>query len=872
MGNLKNSLLAGCGIALVVGSPAFAQKADGANEDEPLKEVVVTGTLIRGTAPLGASAVDVTAEDIEKAGVTDSTQLLARVPQLGTFGQLPTPIGSGAGIIMFPPAVRGLPSLVLFNGQRIPPIGLLQSDPNVNAIPPSLMERVEVLPGGGSALYGSDAVGGVINFIPKRKIDGFLLNAHTGAGDGYDTRGGDIDYGTSWASGSMILAYSYDHHSDLAGADRRWFTQDPVGTGLRNTLCSPGNVTVGTQSYSLPNLTPGGRTCDLDKFFTIYPEYDRHSFYASLTQNFSDSVQFSLMAWTSKEHLQSDGTYFFADTNADISGTITNANPYFRPIGAETSQNFSQVLTATDLPGYELGRNNNHYTTSGITPSLTVDLPFAWRSVLSYNYGATEVNVRTNTVNAAALGTALLGTTPATAYDPYDPDATNAGVLQSIFGSVADRSHGRQYMQQGRVVFDGPVARMPGGQLKAAIGYEHQKFKIQRGQLTAAALDAPFPREENERDVDSLFAELSLPLVGNENSRPGVERLELSAAVRHDKYSDPFVSTNPKLGFTYVPTGGLTFHGQWGKAFHAADLAYTTGATQLIVVPAFIDMFPQDLPLYGNPERLAFVVVGANPGNIKPETSNSWELGADFAPASLPGARFGLTYFQVKFHDKIDYPQGFPPNLASAPFFDLHPSAATLQAAAARYPTGLPFPASVIPTLYNDPRTVPYALVSFYPQNLADIRLTGIDLNFAYDHATDFGAWRAGVGGTHYLSYETQPLSLSYYSNLDDGQPSWIMQGNVGVTVRKFSADVRVDYRGDAPQASSTAIPTISAYTTTNVVLSYDLGKVGPLNTAQISLNVDNLFDVDPPQRLQPSGAAFTSLGRVATLHLSTSF
>jgi iron complex outermembrane receptor protein len=833
-------------------------------------DIVVTGTFIRGLAPVGVSTVGLSAEDIVKTGVSDSTQLLAKIPQLNSFGQLPTPIGTQAGIVR-PPLIRDLPTLVLFDGQRMAPVGLLSSDANVNAIPPSLIERVDVIPGGGSALYGSDAIGGVVNFMPVKRLDGFKFSAHAGVGENYDTRGGDIAFGTNWNNGGLILAYSYDHHSDLSGADRDWYTQDPLGVGFGETRCDPGNVFAGGQTYAMPSLTPGAANCNLNAYNDIYPDYNRHSFYGAIRQDFSNTIHFDLSGYYAHERLKSRGAGFFANTNRSIQGgVITNANPYFRPIAGETSQTFDQTIGAAG-EAFGLGRNNNAYTTMGITPKLTIDLPAGFRAIASFNYGRSEVWTRTNTINNAAFASALASSDPATAYNPYDPSSNNQGVLAAIFGSVASRSHGIQTFTQSRLVFDGSLFALPGGDAKVAFGYERQHNRLRSGNVDQGAYNAPVPFAQGTRDIDSFFGEIALPVVGGDSGRPGLERLELSAAVRHDKYSDGFSSTNPKFGLTYTPVDGLNIRASWGKSFHAPDLAFLTGPTLIQVVPAGV--FPLPGISAGGALQNTFLIVGANPGNISPETSRSWQIGADFTPASVPGLKLSATYFDIKYNGKIDYPPIFPPTLAAAHLYTLNPTLAQLQEFVGNYPVLSPtINAGNLDQQYaNGAENNPYGLILAYPTNQANIRQKGIDFNLQYAASTDFGGWRAGVNGSHYLSYKTTPIGAPSINTLRDAQPDWLFQASAGVTVGQFSGDVRVDYRDSAP-LNTPALPKVDSFVTTNFFFSYDLGDLGPAKKARITLNVDNAFDVDPPRQLGALGVAFTNLGRVFTLGLNANF
>ena len=168
-------------IALIA-QPAFAQT-------EPLDEeivedntIVVTGTSIRGVAPVGTNVLTVDEESITASGATDTNDILASVPQVSSaFNTVPTVPSLGAAITSVTPALRkiggsssGGTTLVLLNGHRGPGVGVLGTPFDPGTIPVAAVERVEVVLDGGSSVYGSDAVGGVINFITRRAFDAAL--------------------------------------------------------------------------------------------------------------------------------------------------------------------------------------------------------------------------------------------------------------------------------------------------------------------------------------------------------------------------------------------------------------------------------------------------------------------------------------------------------------------------------------------------------------------------------------------------------------------------------------------------------------------------------------------------------------------------
>jgi iron complex outermembrane receptor protein len=158
------------GISFALQNSAATAAAASASTDpsDALQEIVVTGTLIRGVSPPGTELITVSSADITDLGIADTTQLLEFIPQDGYFNNRPQVGNFGQYQTVIRPSLRylgggsagGASTLVLLDGYRMPRMGILQTTPDLDAIAPGSIERVEILTDGGSATYGSDAVGG----------------------------------------------------------------------------------------------------------------------------------------------------------------------------------------------------------------------------------------------------------------------------------------------------------------------------------------------------------------------------------------------------------------------------------------------------------------------------------------------------------------------------------------------------------------------------------------------------------------------------------------------------------------------------------------------------------------------------------------
>lgn len=243
---------------------AIEQQAAGGvaniSSEEPVDdqdEIVVTGTLLRGAPPVGSNLIAVGQERVQSSGAQTPNELLGTIPQVtNLFNMVPASRLNIAvnQIQIVRPNLRNLApetgsaasTLVLFDGHRIAGAGVTQSSVDPDLIPTGAIERVEVVTDGGSATYGADAVGGVINFITRKRFDGISLTGRYGFADDYYQVDGTVIAGKDWGTGSIYGAYSYQHNDAIFGRDRDfvraldWNTMVPTGRS-----CNPGNVVLG---------------------------------------------------------------------------------------------------------------------------------------------------------------------------------------------------------------------------------------------------------------------------------------------------------------------------------------------------------------------------------------------------------------------------------------------------------------------------------------------------------------------------------------------------------------------------------------------------------------------------------------------------
>jgi iron complex outermembrane recepter protein len=209
--------------------------------DPALETVVITGTSIRGAAPVGSNMVSVGQDAIEKTASHNLSSLVNSVPSITTSGSL----AQGENVFSYySPQIHSLAgsssntTLVVADGLRIPGGGTQfnQSDPNI--IPISAIERVDVLADGASSVYGSDAVAGVVNFITRRTFEGFQSNTAYGSADGYDNLDLNFIWGHRWDTGGVYFAAKYNDSSNLMARDREFTSRGDFVPSARTPTAS----------------------------------------------------------------------------------------------------------------------------------------------------------------------------------------------------------------------------------------------------------------------------------------------------------------------------------------------------------------------------------------------------------------------------------------------------------------------------------------------------------------------------------------------------------------------------------------------------------------------------------------------------------
>ncbi|WP_160485806.1 TonB-dependent receptor plug domain-containing protein [Aurantiacibacter rhizosphaerae] len=862
--NFAALLGSGSLIALCLPGAALAQDAGAGIEEEVVPAIVVTGSRIRGIEPTGSPVIGLGREDIEASSASTTTELLSELPQVFNFGATDASFTSannqnanrtfGTGINL-----RGLgteSTLTLLDGRRLPAAGTQSQFFDPSVIPTMAIARLEVLADGSSGIYGSDAVGGVVNILLRKNFDGAEAMGRVKFADGFEEYQAGLALGKSWATGSVMVAGEYNKRGTLFASERDFYTDDLTpfgGPDLRSTNSAPGNITVGGVSYAIPdgdgeNLTPGDFTAGTRNLQSAYlgagvlPEQERYSVAATFEQEITPNIEFYAQGF----YAERDGVLAGPALAAQFD--VPPSNPFYVNPGAPGER----VTVAYSFIN-ELGteRSPSSQQAYHITGGLNAQLGADWSANVFYAYGHDKERSLTRNLGSGPLGgvlaAALADPNPATAFNPFSSTGNNnPDTINSFVGSFrVDTDYG---IHEYGASVDGPLFEMPAGEVRVALGAARQEINFKDL--------APF-QTDFDRKINSVFGEVFVPVIGGNGPE-----LNLSAAVRYDDYNDVGDTVNPKFGVTFRPVESLTLRGSYGTSFRAPTLSDTG-------LP-----FNQYRPLVDSNNNLRNVLFirGGNP-DLQPEEATTWSLGADWQPDAIDGLSLSVTYYNVDYTNRIATPGNDllalqKPELA--PIVTFNPPIDLVNAIIAG---GLFSPPPASPADVE-------AIVDGRKVNLGANKTDGLEFIGSYESFADWGSWRVGVNATKILSFDRSIITGTPLRDVLDtinNPASFIARAYAGAEVGGLSGTVFVNHYGSYDNDSVTPIQDVPSHTEFDLALRYTLEQpVAFTQSVTFTLDVQDIFDNDPPY-VQNGNLAFdpnahSPIGRTIAIGLRAGF
>ena len=880
----RSALLAGAAAALLPWGAASAQSADeGAQQAGEGEVIVVTGSRIRGVAPVGSNLIQMGAADIAKSGSTTVSDVLRQVPQVTSLSinaEGATGAGASSNITRATgPNLRGLGStatLVVFDGLRVPVSGTQGNFVDPSFVPSLALQRIEVIADGASAIYGSDAVAGVINLIPRKNYEGVEVSGRAGFADAYSEYQIGGLAGTSWGSGNIVIAADYVRNDALLGTDRDFVSSDRRhggGADGRSVACQRSTISSGGVTYAVPDSATGVldfndlaagtvNRCDLVKPSFLIPKQERVSVYGSLQQSLGEV--FSVFAQGFYTRREFSGPWSLSAVNNVV---VPTSNAFY-----PTNAPATPISVSTNFADASGERNTQELSKSYlINGGLRASLK-AWEVTLAGSYGESyDEEKRDPTLSASALSALLANSDPATAINPFGTTPFDPALADSVYVDTFNPTATNR-LKSVALDANGPLFSLPGGEVRMALGAEYRQER-QFGAYTFGRVTAPISLPTDiDRDVKAIFTEVFIPIVGDDNASPGLARLDLVAAVRHEDYSDFGSTTNPKIGLNYSPMDGVVLRGSYGTSFRAPGLAEVNANSSGAGIRT------QSLNVPGNPVPRTFAVLAAGNPDLQPETATTWSAGIDITPPDVPALRLSATYFDVKYEAQVLDVYTILPQVLAEPqnFADI----LTFNDGSANWQDAVTWLSG---TQYYDPGSINFAqldgIIDARKANLGNTLANGMDFELGYSFAAGQNDFSLAANATVFFSYKNSTGSGQLIDRLGTyGYPNdFRARAMFGWDRGPIATRTTVNYLGAYQNMTSNLVRDVSSYLTVDVDLSYSFGdSTGSLaDGVRLGVNIRNLFDRDPPfvdagLGYDPSSAS--ALGRVVSFSLAKAF
>jgi iron complex outermembrane receptor protein len=908
------SALAACTVVVLTGSfnsPALLAQSKDPNAATELSEIVVTGSMLHRTDIETPSPVTILTElDIQRSGLTTVADVV-RTLSSDNSGTLPTAFGNAFATGASGVALRGLTvnsTLVLIDGRRAAAYALgddgFRSFVDLNSIPLSAIERVEILKDGASSIYGADAIAGVVNVILKKQYQGAEVNAEIGVGQhaGGGSRrltatagAGDLEtdrfnayINFEFQGDDRILAsdrpfpFNNEDLSSIGGTDNR------VGTpgsnqGTSSAVVAPSTLPPGTlgnpllntvQSGAFRPLTscgahttaasaPSGITgltdnyCQQNRFFfdDEQPAEQRIAVNTRFTVKINDGTQAYLNAGYSENNVYVDNPPSFIQNSTPLN-TNNIALPPTLPSGAlnpnnpfAAAGNYALIYYAFgDIPVKTIEKNHNARFVTGLKGKIFDDWDYDTALVINHTWLTSESD-------GYISGSALLAAVTDGTYNFVNPSMNSAAIRSAIAPPNKKTSTTDLDSLDFKVTHD--IVQLPGGPLGVALGgefrYEAQADPQLNPNNTYEGLGVA--TVNGQRTVGAAYFEFGAPVV---------KQLEFNVSGRFDHYSDFGNAFTPKAGFKFTPIKEFAVRGTYSKGFRAPAFG-ENGSSE---AGGFVNLnptagapFPANYcaPNVHSPGYcLQYSVLELSTGNpnIKPEKSDSYTFGLIFEPGSIFNA--SADYYYIKKTQVISPADNAP---AFAAYFAGQP-----------IPTGFNVTPDVVDAAFPGSLARPASVGAGYV-NASSLSTDGIDIDLRVKlDFGSFGQWVSDLSATKIFSWKIvfpdgssqqyvgteSPYALSsgagtprYRGSFDNTYIYGPLTASINVYYVSGMAESGIDY-GLVPCIYSTAYCHIASFTYADLTGSYKIN-----DHLQATFAMENIMDRLPP--INPANYAGTN-------------
>ncbi len=848
---------------------ALAQ-ADDSDQMQVDERITVTGSRIKRTEAESASPVQVfSAEDIETSGVTSLEMVLQRMSASAGFaGNQSNAYWTGNGYGTAQVNLRGLGinrTLVLLNGRRIVNGGTgANSSVDLNMIPVEVIERVEVLKDGASAIYGADAVAGVVNIITKKSYEGFAIEARTGATDSGDAQDRSVNLilGTSSDKGSVMATVGYRSSDALNMADQAQCAMAETVPG--ELRCFGSSSTIGGRATILTGPNAGQRinfnqdpNGDGDAYAPYDPDIHNFDYFPFLNSvnpvtnwNFTAFGDYNLSPDTTffTEFVYNNRTSDQLATPGTLRGIELDASHPTNPTGEDIRLDGRRLLEGGPRIFFQ------DVNTFRVVTGLNGVVGEGWNWEVAYNYGRnTAVDGMTNIVNTQRLAQGL------------DPNTCGSNGIPCIdllgYGDLTDealdhimfRTSGDGGNEQRSLTANitGDLFSLPAGWVPVAFGVEHRKEKGWRNPDSSIAAGIMNTNQaepiEGQYTVNEVYAETSLPLVADKQF---AQHISLDLAYRYSDYDTFGSDGNYKASLHWQVSDELKLRATKSTAFRIPNIPelfggvaegnLTTtdpcdgwdqpGKDPVVAANCDADGVPAGYTQLG---ATVLTTVGGNP-NLKPEDADTFTAGFVWDVSFVENLQLTMDYYDIDVKNAI---QRIPGSTKLAVCYNSE---------------NMSHQFCSDDHFTRDPLTGEINFLSAQPTNAATENVSGIDAALFYQ--TEIAGFDSSFDwNISYLKeYTFAPFEgapeIEYAGYITGGRGSYAQwRSNASATVKgdNWRAHYGIQYIGGADDIN--ASPGDIGAEAPSVFYHNVQGTYYVNNELSVTGGVNNLFDKEPP-------------------------
>lgn len=851
------------GTALSVSAEEETSKTDDAakikENKKDLEEVVVTGSLIPRDGFTGPNPMVVMDKDaMKERGFVNLTDVMDSLTQSTGAVQGEQYTNS------FTPAaqdvnLRGFGAgrtLVLLNGRRLAdypaPYNSESNFFNFSSIPLSAVERIEVMTSGASAVYGSDAIAGVVNIITRKNVEDTTISFRRGTTTegGGDSQQLQFVTGHFFDRGSFTITGEYQEQDPIYGKDRGFmdsYMDRPLSTRY------PDRAILTMDNFTAHYIDPGSDACDDSLTGYGYSERPDKPAGAGLYCGNDGDGEESLRSYRERMSVFFDGRFelnngveLFANAMYWDS-TVEQRNFKLWWGGDILTEDFDwlylqRFFTAEETGDQEVGFDENTWNlTLGAKGEVALfNKTFDWEVALTnseYDYSSTQVRFKEEAIDEYFLGTEdlwgygyLSGNPDHSIYTAFTPEIL--GPMMGMNDETGD-SYGRQL--NAKVTGELTEFNWMAGPIQMALQVEYAK---QGYTLT------PHPRALNKTgngwwglSATGGGGDRNRSAVGMEFLLPVTDDLEVTVASRYDRYDDGSdVGGRPtsQVKFLYNPVDWLTVRGGWSQSFRAPDMHYLFAGESgfyTTVKDTYRCETETDYDCaYGSEQ-------GYREGNLMLKEETGTNLNFGFVVRPLDQLSLSVDLYRVKLRDIVN-------DESSQDLLDLEADCRTgdLDPNSARCLDVLQRVAREENPLSGD---MELQSLSLLPINQSILNQTGVDMQLDYRYNTDnYGEFRLNLGYTNVIDYEEQIFSsdpvVDVRNALDNYEPRSYVNGSVSWNYGSFSTTVFARRIGSTPNYDEDA--RVSSWKTINMTATYDVNE-----NLRFSLMSNNLLNERPP-------------------------